>query len=262
MNLSAEPLMRVRKLCAGYGRRAVLSNISFDIGPGEIVALLGVNGSGKTTLIRVLTGTHARSLGDVFFDGQSIDAFKPRELAKRVATVPQRETVPFGFSVREVVAMGRLPYSLGLRQTEEDKVAIESAMVSADLSGLADAQITQLSGGEFQRVLLARALAQNGRLLVCDEPMTHLDWRHQFEFGRCLRQLAEAGHGILVSLHDLNLAAALAHRCLVIHHGELVIEGPTEEALSDPGLEEIYGVQIERVRNAEGRISLDPFPFA
>lgn len=262
MNQSANALMRVQKLCAGYGRRAVLSNISFEIRPCEIVALLGVNGSGKTTLIRTITGTHPRSLGEIEFEGVSIDAFKPRELAKRVATVPQRETVPFGFSVRQVIGMGRLPYSFGLRQTDEDKTAIESAMESTDLSALADTHITQLSGGEFQRVLLARALAQNGRLLVCDEPMTHLDWRHQFEFGRCLRLLAEAGHGILVSLHDLNLAAALAHRCLVIHHGELVIDGPTEEALSDPRLEEIYGVQIERVRNAEGRISLDPFPFA
>lgn len=254
----SDSLLSVDGLSAGYHRQTVLEGISFRLRKGEIVALLGPNGSGKSTLLRTITKTLPVIVGAVHVDGQNLDGLTFQELSRRLAYVPQQESHVFAFTVREVVLMGRLPHSDSLFETREDHLAAARAMRDADCYHLADRAVTELSGGEAQRVLIARALAQDTSLLLLDEPTSHLDVSHQLAIGDLLRGLATKGYGILVAVHDLNWAATFAHRGLLLDRSRLVLDAPMDEILESPRLEETYGVTFQRVRDATGAVHVFP----
>ncbi|MBX7133157.1 MAG: ABC transporter ATP-binding protein [Fimbriimonadaceae bacterium] len=251
-------LLDVECLSAGYSRTTVLTGIAFKLSPGEIVALLGPNGSGKSTLLRTITKSLPPLAGSVRVAGESLDRLSYQDLSRRLAYVPQQESHVFAFTVREVVLMGRLPHSDSLFETTGDHRAAVRAMDDADCLHLADRPVTELSGGEAQRVLIARALAQETSLLLLDEPTSHLDVSHQLAIGDLLRGLAGKGYGILVAVHDLNWAATFAHRGLLLDRGHLVLDAAMPAILESSRLEETYGVAFQRVTDEVGNLHVFP----
>ncbi len=250
--------IEVSALDCGYHDKPVLHAIYLHCKPGEIVALLGPNGSGKSTLIRALGGSLRPRKGAVAICGRDLGALNEREIAKLVATVPQEESHRFPFTVRQVVAMGRLPTSSSFFDTEEDFLISDGAMATADCSDLGDRPITELSGGERQRVLIARALAQQTTVLLLDEPTDHLDPSHQLAAAELFRTLASQGRTLVLAAHDLNLAAITADRGVLLREGRVAASLAMRELLGSPILDETYGVRFERLTDAGGRLRVFP----
>lgn len=233
-------------LDVGYEGCEVVTNLNFEFQPGEIVCLLGPNGSGKSTILKTFSGIVPRIRGEITLGGTPLDQLSPRDRAKRVAFVPQEESIPFRFLVSELVAMGRIPQSTGLFDTAEDRQISTEALETADCAHLATRVASDLSGGEKQRVLIARALAQQTPLILLDEPTAHMDPEHQVSLVQLVRKLAEQGKSIVLALHDLNVASALGGRSVVIGRRQILVEGPTSEVLASPALEEAYRVKFWR----------------
>jgi iron complex transport system ATP-binding protein len=239
----------------GGGRREVLRGVDLSLARGELVALLGTNGSGKTTLLRAFAGTLAPDAGTVLFDGRSVRDWQRGALAQRVAVLPQQLELPLGFSVAELVAMGRAPHARRLfASTVDDERAIARALVDADALDLADRPAEELSGGERQRLLVAMALAQEPDLLLLDEPTLHLDLAHQLALLGAIRRLRDQrGLTVLAVLHDLNLAAAFAPRVAILDEGRIVADGSPTEVLSPDRVRRVFGVAVDEARTADGR---------
>ena len=254
MNPSAELLLSCRNLSCGYPTRKVLEDINFELKPGSSTVLLGPNGSGKSTLLKSLTKTIPPLAGEVTIEGNKLSDLSFSQLAQKVAYVPQEELPPFRFTVRQVVLMGRLPLSAGFFDTAADLEASELAMEEADCCSLADRAITEISGGERQRALIARALAQETDLLLLDEPTSHLDIGHQVAIIRLVQKLRDAGKALLTAMHDLNLAADLGETAILLNEGRIAMIAPIENVLASPILEKTYGVPFQRFRDDSGRL--------
>lgn len=233
-------------IVAGYGKTPVVHEASLQVARGQVVALLGPNGSGKTTLLRVLARTCAPFAGRLVLDGQPYDAYHPTEFAQRVAYAPQETPAEMGFTVAELVMMGRYPHQKGFwGASRADWDAVRRAMALTQIEAFAERTISQLSGGERQRVNLARALAQQAHYLLLDEPTTHLDLRHQTQLMHTLRQYAsERGVGVLIVLHDLNLASQYADHIALMHAGRIVAQGTPEGMLQPALLESVYQTPV------------------
>lgn len=244
-------LIEARDLSVNLQGREILDKVSINVSAAEVVCLLGPNGSGKSTVIRALAKL-IPATGTILIGGQPIESMSHREIANHVAVVPQDEQPIFGFTVREVVTMGRLPVSTGLFDTDEDRQAATQAMEKADCLHLQDRPITEISGGERQRALIARALAQGAPTILLDEPTSHLDPEHQQQVVSIVRSLAAAGRGIVVALHDLNVAAHLSDRAILMQKGRIAVTDATASVLASPQLEEVYGVEFERLTRADG----------
>lgn len=231
------------------GGRMLLDGVSLALHPGAVTVLVGPNGAGKSTLLKALSGEHRLAGGTVRLDGADIRALPPAELARRRAVLPQTVEVAFAFSVAEVVAVGLMGASLG---GVEGAARISRLLQQVDLPGFADRRYDSLSGGERQRVQLARVLAQlecgladKPSYLFLDEPTASLDLAHQLTVLRLARAHADAGGGVLAVLHDLNLAAMVADRMVVLAHGGIVAEGPVAEVLTDAVLHRAFGVRVQ-----------------
>jgi iron complex transport system ATP-binding protein len=252
------PALTCSNLVCGYPGRTVLTGINLDIRAGGITTLLGPNGSGKSTLLKTFVGEISPMGGEIRIQGKQAQTLTARERAKMIAFVPSEEKSRFPFTVREIVAMGRIPYSEGLFDSDEDKRITEDAMAKAECAELADRPITNVSAGERQRALIARALAQQAPLLLLDEPTSHLDPGHQVNFVLLIRQLAASGLSILVALHDLNLAAHLAHDGILFHEGKIACAGKIGEVLNSTDLDRAYGTSFERIKGSDGIVRLSP----
>jgi iron complex transport system ATP-binding protein len=209
-----------------------LAGVRASLNQGELVSVVGPNGSGKTTLLRALLGTTPLAQGRVELEGRPLAEWRPRELARVLGVVTQREEILFPLTVQETVELGRYAH-LGAMGSpgETDRLAVAEALRRADVTPLAGRRTDTLSGGEWQRVRIARALAQNPRALLLDEPTAALDIRHEMEVFELVRRLAEEGIGTLLVTHHLNLAARYADRLLLLDHGVVVAEGPPAEVL-------------------------------
>lgn len=255
------PVLECSKLSCGYPERTVLSGIDLQISGGSITGVLGPNGCGKTTLLKTIIGEIKPLGGDLNICGTSFKNLTARQRAQKIAFVPSEEQTQFPFLVREIVAMGRIPHSEGLFDSDEDKRITEEAMKQAECADLADRPVTNISAGERQRVLIARAIAQQAPLLLLDEPTSHLDPGHVVNFVRLVRQLAKNDLAILIALHDLNLVAHLAIDAVLIHEGKIVCQGPAETVLTNEALDSAYGTTFERMKGSDGVIRLNPaFP--
>ncbi len=233
-------------------RETLFDGLSLTIDPGEFVAVLGPNGSGKTTLLRLLSGTLVPAGGEVRLGGRSILDLPPRARARRLAVVLQESRILFNFSILEVVLMGRSPH-LGLWGLEgpADFAAAREALREVDLEGHEDRHLDELSSGERQRALIARALAQQPGVLLLDEPTAFLDIRHALEiYGILLRLNRESGLTVVAVSHDLNLAARYASRLALLHRGRLVADGPPAAVLTPE--------MIRRVYQTEAEVTTDP----
>jgi iron complex transport system ATP-binding protein len=229
-----------------YEARTVLRQVNLSVNAGEVVALIGPNGVGKSTLIRACSGTLKPIGGRVTIDGQDMHRLGAADRARLIAVVPQAVRLPESFSVFETVLMGRTPYLGWLgRESEKDRSAVAAALDRTGTSELAERPLGELSGGEQQRVLIARALAQAARTLLLDEPTAHLDLKHQAGVLGLVCDLAHAAdHAVLIALHDLNLAAQYADRVALLSSGTVAAIGPPEEVLTEETLSPAYGLRI------------------
>jgi len=223
-----------------------LDGVSMSVPTGSLYAVLGPNGSGKSTLLRALMGTLPVVSGECSVGGRPVEGWRRRELAREVGVVPQTEPITFPVSVREIVALGRCPH-LGPLSPEgpEDRRAIAEALDRCDISGLADRTITELSGGEMQRVRIARALAQKPRFLALDEPTSSLDIAHEMAILELLRGSVQSGMTVLLVTHHLNLAARFADRMLLMDRGRVAAEGTPGEVFREETLRRVYDWELD-----------------
>ncbi|MEX2540814.1 MAG: ABC transporter ATP-binding protein [Trueperaceae bacterium] len=250
MSLSA------RRLSYGYGSMAIVQELSLDVRPGECLALVGPNGAGKSTVVRLLSRVVSAWSGESSVDGVPLRELSRTELARKVAVVPQGGELPGAFRALEIVMMGRAPHLRFLAgETTRDFEVAQEAMLRTDTWRLRDRPVGELSGGERQRVVLARALAQDPSYLLLDEPTTHLDLRFQVEILRQVRKQASAGLGVLVVLHDLNLAVRGCDRVVVLSQGRVEAEGNPSAVLSAELLQRVYGTEVELISDVEGSLS-------
>lgn len=254
-------LLTAQNLSFAYDGRPVLKGVSLAVEVGEFVGLIGANGSGKTTLLRVLLGLLPAS-GAVRLCGDLLKSLHRREIAKRATMVPQDTRVDFAFTAREIVAMGRTPY-LGRFTPERaaDKDAIARAMRETSISDLAERPATELSGGERQRVHLARAFAQETRVILLDEPTANLDLAHQFEALELVREFTRAGGAALAAIHDLTLASRFCDRLLLLSEGQIVAAGRPVEVITESNLARHFALRA-RVRRDEETGSLIIYPLS
>jgi len=221
--------------------RPVLNGITMEVPDGSLYAVLGPNGSGKSTLMKAILGLLRPEAGRALVDGRETRAWSRRNLARAVGVVAQAESIAFPLTVRELVGMGRYPHlgALGA-EGEADRRAVARALELCDVEDLAPRDVTTLSGGELQRVRIARALAQEPRALVLDEPTASLDIRHEMGILELLRRSADGGMTVLVVTHGLDMAARFADRMLLLARGTVAAEGPPAEVLRSETLERVY----------------------
>jgi iron complex transport system ATP-binding protein len=222
-----------------------LDGVSFDVPPGSLYAVLGPNGSGKSTLMRALLGIAPLVSGQVFLDERAAGAWGRRELARSVGAVAQSESFTFPLTTREMVEMGRYPHLGPLASaTDVDHDVVARVLEACDVTDLAERDVTTLSGGELQRARIARALAQQPRALVLDEPTASLDVRHVMEILELLRASADAGMTILLITHGLDVAAQFADRLLLLSRGRVAAEGTAAEVIREDVLRDVYAWPI------------------
>ena len=252
--MNAAGLLRASGVRYAYGDHTVLRGVDVTLAVGEVVALLGPNGSGKSTLLRVLLGQLPAAAGSVQWDGRGVGSWPRRELARRLAYLPQSPSADGEHLVSDVLRLGRAPYwgAFGLESARDAQV-VRDVAATLHLADLLDRPMDQLSGGQRQRVFLGRCLAQEPAALLLDEPTTFLDLRHQVELLQRLRRLArEQSVGVLMASHDLNLAAALADRAVLLSAGVVVADGPPADVLREDVLTSVYEIPMRRLTREGG----------
>jgi iron complex transport system ATP-binding protein len=238
--------IRIDNLSHSFGSRAVLQNISFAVSEGDFFIIIGPNGSGKTTLMRTIAGILKLQSGQIEILECKMSAYKRKEFARLVAFVPQGLPMNFPFTVAELVLMGRTPYNstLGI-ETENDYQISKQAMHFTEVEHLADRKLDQLSGGEQQRVFIARAICQEPKILLLDEPTASLDLAHQVRIMDLMEKLkAEKSVTVVMVSHDINLAAMYGGHLLLLREGQIVHRGPPKEILNFKTLEDTYGCKL------------------
>jgi iron complex transport system ATP-binding protein len=258
-------LLYARNLEYEIGETPILTGVNFDVNAGEFVGLIGPNGAGKSTLLKVVSGLWAGGRGQIDLIGCSIHSYTMREIARLVAHVPQSTRLEFAFSAREIVLMGRSPH-LGRFEIEtaQDRAIADEAMRTTATLHLADRLANTLSGGEQQRIIIARALAQQPRILLLDEPTSNLDIKHQIGVLDVARGLArEHGLGVVAAIHDLSMAARYCDRLVMLVGGRVTANGTPETVLTPERIREAFEIDARVYRDPfTGQIALSVNPSA
>lgn len=248
----------IDRVSFAYNGTPTLTDVDFDVHPGEILTVLGPNGSGKSTLLKTISGVLSPQHGAVYVDGDEVARLSPNDLARRIAALEQDHSLGFDFTVRELVEWGRVPYRGRMtRWRQSDETAVQAAIASTCLAPLVDRPVRELSGGEAQRAFLALALAQEPEILLLDEPTAHLDLRHQIEILGLARSLADGGLTVVVAIHDLNLALRYADRVAVLQDGYLVASGPSRQVLTEALIGDVWEVNV-RIRDEPDGLWVQP----
>ncbi|MCE8021898.1 ABC transporter ATP-binding protein [Halomonas sp. MCCC 1A11036] len=235
--------LATRDLTLCHGRATVIDRLALSLPVGKVTAIVGPNGCGKSTLLAGLSRLHAPKQGTVLLDGRDIQQLPARELARRLALLPQEATAPEGLTVAELVRFGRQPHQGWLRQwSAEDQRVVHKALAEADVDELADRPLDTLSGGQRQRAWIAMTIAQQTPLLLLDEPTSALDLGHQIEVFELVRRLAAEGRTVVMVLHDLASACRYADHLLALHNGQLVATGPPGEVVTTELVRRLYDI--------------------
>lgn len=246
MNLSTENIR------LSYGAQEILKGVSINGNTGEFIGIIGPNGSGKSTLLKCIYRILKPHAGQVFLDGEELSGISIRNSAKKMAVVAQHNYYNFDFSVMEVVLMGRAPHKKTMeRDNAKDFQIAQKALETVEMEGFANRSFSTLSGGEHQRVILARALAQQTPCLILDEPTNHLDITHQIQLMKIVKNLKVT---VISAVHDLNIAAMFCDRLYVLQDGEIVGQGTPQEVLTAEFIKKIYRVETEIVYDSAGQL--------
>ena len=249
-----QSFLQADNLSLGYNGHNIIEALSLSVPQNKIFGLIGPNGSGKTTLLRALAGLMKPRGGAVYLRGSSINQLDSQKRARMVGWVPQREALAWPLTVGETVQLGRAPHrGWFLPYTHQDSLVVSRALQQTELVSLQDRPIDKLSGGEFQRVLIARALAQEPDLLLLDEPTANLDVHHQIQVLDLVQGLVQQGDlTVVMAIHDLNLAARYCDRLVLLHEGELQGIGGPEEVLTPENLRKVFGIEAKLYRDPWG----------
>jgi len=255
------PILQLKEINFGYGKRGVLHGVSFEVEKGEIIGIIGPNGSGKTTLLKIIDGLLVPGQGEMLVDGVDIRQKSRGELAAIMAFVPQEFSLVFPFTVREIVMMGRYHRLGGLHFEEaNDYLIVEEAMARTDTLPFAERLINHLSGGERQRVLIARALAQQANIMLLDEATAFLDIKYQVALFELIKKLnKENGLTVLIVTHDINLAAQYTDRVILLRGGKIHSLGKPEEVITENNIREVYEADVlvdQNPRTGAPRVTL------
>lgn len=256
-------MLEINSVSVRYGIKLALQDVTLELHAGEILGVIGPNGAGKSTLIRAISGVVPLSSGSIRYESRNLPELTPSQRARILAVVPQARNLPPAFSVQETVLLGRTPHLNWLSQPSlTDYAWVHHALEQTQLLDLTDRRVSELSGGEQQRVLLARALAQQTPVLLLDEPTTHLDIHHQVSLLNLIRSLAKTKDRAVISgipqtsplavmlvLHDLNLAALFSDRLVLLEGGRLLSVGTPAGVLTSPLLSKAFGVRIEIIEH-------------
>lgn len=252
-------MLEIKNLNVSYGELQILKNIAMIASKGEIIGIIGPNGSGKTTLLKAITRYIKPTSGDILIDGKNLHEMECTEIAKNMGVVSQIVSVNFEFSVEDIVLMGRTPYIKGSEKLEDFNI-VEDAMKKTKTYHLRNRLITQLSGGELQRVIIARALAQTPKILLLDEPTSHLDISHQIEILGLVKNAARKGMVVIAVIHDLNLAAYFCDKMCLLKGGEIIAYGTPGQVLTSSNIKNAFNIPVE-VINVQTTNSLYVIPF-
>lgn len=237
-------MLTVKDICFSYREKPVLENIDLEVRKGEIIGILGPNGCGKTTLLKLLNrNLHPRS-GRILMEDQDLEDISKRRIARHIAVVPQSNEIRFAFSVRDIVSMGRMPFLDRFQgESSEDMRIVEEAMEKTNIADFADRLINTMSGGERQRVIIARALAQRPEVILLDEPTLHLDINHQFEVLDLVKRLSkEEGLTVIIVSHDLPMVVKYCDRMVLIHDHRVHALGTPEEVLTTENMRTVFNI--------------------
>jgi iron complex transport system ATP-binding protein len=236
--------LKINKLSFSYNSTPILKDVELEVGLGEMVCIVGPNGSGKSTMLKCINQILETEQNSVLIDGQDVNSLSLRELSMIMGYVPQTSTSAFSFTVFDVVLMGRKPY-INWNLSDRDSEIVAEMLDFLGIGDLAMRHFTELSGGEQQKVIIARALAQQPKLLLLDEPTSSLDIKHQLEILCILKSLAETQHcSVIVAMHDLNLASRFSDRLLMLKRGCVFAVGTPESVLTEENIESVYGVKV------------------
>ena len=242
-------MLEIKNVTAGYGKHAVLNDVSVAFEKGKLTSIIGVNGCGKSTLLKAILGILPLSSGEIVIDGKELRSMSRIEIAQSVAYLAQGKNTP-DMTVEQMVLHGRFPYlSYPRRYREADREIARKAMDAVGILHLADKSLYELSGGMRQTAYIAMALAQDTDYILLDEPTTYLDIAHQLELMKLLRGLANSGKGIVTVMHDIPLAFDFSDEITIIHNGIALRKGLPSEISGSPFIKEIFNVQIERMAN-------------
>ena len=258
-------ILNVNHVSCGYGRRVILSDVSFSVDEGHILCMLGPNGVGKTTLFKTVLGLLPIQSGEICIEGRSVGTLSVREIAQRVAYVPQYHTPPFPYTVREVVSTGRTAYiSRFSSPGAHDMEIVDSVLDMLDVSYLADAVYTEISGGERQMILIARALAQEPKLMILDEPTSNLDFGNQIKVLEVIKRLSRQGLSIVMTTHYPNHAFICDADVLLLQREKDIQIGSSEQIVTEENIQSAYGIcsRIVTVRDNKGAHVKACVPFA
>ncbi len=234
-------MLTVKNLEFSLGKKKILNGVSFEVPKGKFVGIIGPNGAGKSTLLKNIYGVHEFSKGEVFLNGQSIKKMSRKERAQKIAALSQEEEHQFDFSVEKIVEMGRYPYKKFFEEySDEDKMIVHEMLHKTGMADYSHRDFNTLSGGEKQRVLISRALAQKTDFLILDEPTNHLDIGYQLQIIDLIKHL---GITVLAALHDLNIAAIFCDYIFVMKDGKIAGEGTPEKVLVPELLKDIFGIE-------------------
>lgn len=253
--------MDIREVSFSYDRhRDIVQSVTTKIEKGKITTIIGPNGSGKSTLLSLMAHNHCPHKGQIHLDGQELNAFKPRELARKLAVVHQQNEAPLDLTIERVVAFGRTPYqTMRGSDKEEDEKAIEWALSCTKLTDKRKVPLASLSGGERQRVWIAMALAQKTPILFLDEPTTYLDMYYQFDILELIRELnVEHGLTIVMVLHDMNQAIRYSDVIIAMKDGQIIREGQPNDVLTEEMVRHIYHVSVTIKQDAETGMYIVP----
>ena len=239
-------------LTLAYDSRVVVRGLDVEIPDGEFTVIVGPNGCGKSTLLKALARTMRPAAGQVLLDGRAIGSYRSKEVARRLALLPQNPIAPDTITVRDLVARGRFPHTTLLRQwSAKDEAAVRAAMAETETTELADRPVSELSGGQRQRVWLAVVLAQQTDIVLLDEPTTFLDIGHQYEVLELCSSLQSSGRTFVAVLHDLNQAARFATNLIIMADGAIVASGPPRTVMTESTISTVFGLSCRVIDDPE-----------
>ena len=241
---TSEPLIELNSVGLALDGRAILKNVSLQVFPGEVLALVGPNGAGKSSLLSVMSGDVQATTGGALLQGRDVSKYRVDEAARQRSVLMQSNEVSFPFTVAEIVEMGRAPWARTTSLADDNK-AIAEALEKADVEHLVERRFNQLSGGERARVSLARVLAQRTPVVLLDEPTAALDLKHQESVMKTVREIAGQGRAVVVVVHDLSVAAGYADRVAMVVEGKIAAVGSPREVITAKRVSEVYGVAVD-----------------